>query len=368
MSDSWWKYSTLILEGEQYGKFELLKISNQKLEDTSIADWEKSIWKCIANWLNDNDFIMVNTSGSTGKPKPIRIPKNAMLQSAKATGKHLGLNPLNKALLCLSAQYIAGKMMIVRSFVLGLDLILAEPKHPSWRLVENISFVAMVPLQVQKVLKQDASLLKKSLRLIIGGAPVSNQLEKDLQGVSAKCFATYGMTETVTHIALKQLNKADKQTYFQALPNVELSQDNRSCLVINAKGITSQPIVTNDIVELHSPKIFSWLGRFDNVINSGGIKLHPEIIERKLESIIQQRYFITSLPDDNFGEQVVLVIEKSTLLSIEYQQLMQEIGSVLDRFEIPKMVYYLESFVETVTGKIQRQLTLDASRVYAYLK
>lgn len=319
--------------------------------------FEKDIGNFLNNWLDNNDYMVVKTSGSTGKPKSIKLKKQAMVHSAIATGNYFKLQPGDSALHCLPTHFIAGKMMLVRAMILGLQIDVIEPSaHLPIDTNKSYDFSAMVPLQVQKNLNS----LSTIKTLIIGGARVSNRLKQQLQQLKINVFETYGMTETITHIAVKLINNRSvisnqvKKSYFSTLSNILISQDSRDCLVINAPNISENQIVTNDVVKLHSETTFELLGRVDNVINSGGIKLHPEQIEEKLSPYINSRFFIASEYDEIFGEQVILVLESdsNTINTLVFNK--------LDKFEIPKKVYTISKFIETASGKIQRQKTIKA--------
>ncbi|AYN68296.1 O-succinylbenzoic acid--CoA ligase [Euzebyella marina] len=317
---------------------------------------EKAIGDFILDWLDDKPFIKVSTSGSTGAPKQISILKKFMANSAKATGNFFGLKENTTALLCLPCNYIAGKMMLVRAMVLGWHLDYIEPSASLHIPTDRVyDFSAMVPLQVQNSLNELSSINT----LIVGGAPFSSSLKKKLvsNDVSTKVYETYGMTETVTHVALKKVHPIDQVEYFLTLPDVDIRIDERGCLVINAPKISVNEVVTNDIVSLISNNEFEWLGRFDNVVNSGGVKLFPEQIEAKLAKVIEPRFFVTGLPDENLGQKLVLLIEGDP--ELERIRLKIESLKVLDRFERPKEIYFLKKFTETSSGKVQRQQTLD---------
>jgi len=329
------------------------------MEELTVSDelYLKDIGVFITNWLNDNDYVLVNTSGSTGTPKKIKLLKSHMRNSALATGNYFGLKEDAIALLCLSATYIAGKMMLVRAMILGWDIHLVSPiANPLENLTESYDFCAMVPMQVEASLSH----LHKIEQLIIGGAPISLTLNKELQTVTTNCFATYGMTETITHIAVKRINKFGSnlsavESYFNTLPNVSISKDDRGCLVIDAPKVSNEIIVTNDIVNIHSDTEFEWLGRFDNVINSGGLKLFPEQIEQKLSQLIKERFFVIGIADEILGEKLILIVESEIPLNLskfDYQRCQ------LTKYEMPKEVLILPKFKETLTGKVRRKQTL----------
>ena len=246
--------------------------------------------------------------------------------------------------------------MLVRAMVLGLSLDVIEPSsHPLDDLLGNYDFAAMVPLQVQNGLTE----LHHIKTLLIGGAAVSKELAALLLKEKNSIFATYGMTETITHIAVKKISGPTASDTFEVLPEVSVSQDRRGCLVINAPKVCRETIVTNDLVELVDDTHFKWLGRYDNVINSGGIKLITEQLEEKLSTVIKNRFFIAGIPDERLGEKMILVIEG--MKDEEKQQLYQKIRDLksLRKFEMPREIISSEQFKETPTGKIQRSKTLS---------
>ncbi|ELY2011005.1 O-succinylbenzoic acid--CoA ligase [Flavobacterium psychrophilum] len=302
---------------------------------------EKPLGSFILDWFDEKTYLEIMTSGTTGIPKIIRIEKQAMINSALATGDFFELKLGDKALNCLPVKYIAGKMMFVRALILGLDLDFVAPSSaPMVGNKNNYDFVAMVPLQVENSLMQ----LHQIKTLIIGGAKINIDLEKKLIQSKCNAFETYSMTETVTHIAAKRVG----EKAFLVLPNISIWQDNRNCLVISAPNLSKKNIVTNDIVELVSEHQFIWLGREDNVINSGGIKLFPEQIEAKLLGKITNRFFVAGIASEEFGEQLLLFIEGNPY------EIEPSIFNDLDKFEKPKQIKFIPSFAETETGKIKR--------------
>ena len=308
-------------------------------------DFEKPVGDFLLDWFDSKSHIEMETSGTTGAPKTISVSKQAMVDSALATGDFFELEPGNKALQCLPVKYVAGKMMLVRAMILGLDLEFVAPSsHPLDNNEINFDFVAMVPLQAQNSIAE----LKKVKKMIVGGAAVNKTLEKQLLKLPTQVYETYGMTETITHIAARKLG----EKAFTVLPYVTISYDDRNCLVIHAPRISPEVILTNDIVELVNENQFIFLGRMDNVINSGGIKLIPEQIEEKLASKIHQRFFIASKPDNELGEKVVLVIEG------DKQDLDDSLYESLDKYEKPKELLFIPKFKETASGKIMRKETL----------
>ncbi len=308
-------------------------------------EFEKPVGDFLLDWFDSKSYIQMETSGSTGEPKTITVSKQAMVDSALATGDFFELHPGNKALQCLPVKYVAGKMMLVRAMILGLDLEFVAPSTNPLRHNELLyDFIAMVPLQAQNSLSE----LKSVKKLIVGGAAINKTLEKQLLKLPTEVYETYGMTETITHIAARKLG----EKAFTVLPNVTISYDERNCLVIHAPRISPDVILTNDIVELINENQFIFIGRMDNVINSGGIKLQPEQIEEKLASKIQQRFFIASKPDNELGEKVVLVVEG------DHQEFDDKLYESLDKYEKPKEILFIPKFVETGSGKIMRKETM----------
>ncbi|TVZ51885.1 AMP-binding protein [Dokdonia sp. Hel_I_53] len=317
--------------------------------------YEQSVGEFILEWLDDKKYVFAQTSGSTGAPKSIKIFKIHMVHSAKATGAYFGLPEKTKALLCLPVHYIAGKMMLVRAMVLGWHIDMTQPKsNPIDNVYRRYDFCAMTPLQLDNSLSR-LHLLKK---LIVGGGAISAPLFHRVQGLKVKVYETYGMTETVTHIAARRVNPKKNREVplpFKVLPKVTVNADARGCLVIKAPFVSVDPVITNDLVEVLSYKKFNWLGRIDNVINSGGVKLYPEQIEYKLASVISVPYFISSIPDDKLGERIVLFVEQEESFTFD-EDLLDK--SKFLPFELPKLVISLSSFQRTNTGKIQRGQTL----------
>jgi Acyl-CoA synthetases (AMP-forming)/AMP-acid ligases II len=314
---------------------------------------EVVIGQFVLDWISNKPTLEVFTSGSTGKPKRIELNKEHMVNSALATGEYFQLKPKQSALLCLPCSGIAGKMMLVRAMVLGLHLDEVEPSsNPLHHNKKLYDFVAMVPLQVEQSLQE----LDRVGTLIIGGAPVNDKLRAVLESSSTQVYETYGMTETITHVAAKEIAPKPKP-YFESLPHVTLSTDNRGCLVIDSPKVANEKVMTNDIVKLEGTNQFKWLGRYDSIINSGGIKLMPESIEAKLVPLMPSRFFVAGIPDEVLGEKLILVIEGHPLPTDEILQKIKSQASI-SKYEVPKDIYFVKSFVETATQKIHRDKTL----------
>ncbi|WP_282161763.1 AMP-binding protein [Ulvibacterium marinum] len=330
---------------------ELKEIGYSLIKEGTL--FEQAIGDFLLDWLDEKLVIEVKTSGSTGIPKSILLKKSQMVNSALATGDFFGLHPGDSALLCLPCDFIAGKMMLVRAMVLGLELDYVEPSsNPLEYNSNSYDFCAMVPLQLQKSLGQ----LKQIRIVLVGGASVSNALKKKVEHESTTIFETYGMTETITHVAVRKIHPIPPsvvETFFETLPGVTVSTDSRDCLMINAPNVCDDKVITNDLVHLISDTEFKWLGRYDNIINSGGVKLIPEQIETKLTQIISNRFFVTGFPDEKLGQKLVLLVEGE----IDVETLSKKITelSSLEKYEVPKAIYNIPSFLETETGKIRRK-------------
>ena len=352
-------YASLLINGFNYTNDALLEgawIKNDAKEE--VTSWQKSLHQFITEWINEEDFVTVQTSGSTGKPKKIKLLKKRMMNSAFMTGKYFDFKSGQKAILCLPCDYIAGKMMVVRAMMWGLDLQLVPPKgNPMADITQPIDFAAMVPLQVATIFEESPEKFSLIKKLIIGGGKVDTQLSEKLETISTQCYATYGMTETITHVAIKKLNGPHQTAFFEALSNISLSTDKRGCLKIDAPKLSEEAVITNDIVDLKNEQQFEWLGRFDNVINTGGIKVFPEKVEANLEKIIPHRFFITSIPDKKLENKVILIIESKEWMTKKINALKLDLKQVLSKFEQPKAIYFVNKFEETPTKKIQRNRT-----------
>ncbi len=336
----------------------------EKLKDENEPNdsWQNAIYQFLKEWFNENDFIVAQTSGSTGKPKSIQLAKTSMKYSARMTNQFFELTDDKTALLCLPASYIAGKMMLVRALVGGFNLITVEPSaNPFLNLHTPIDFTAITPFQLFHSAKSLQTKLVK--KIIVGGSPVTYKLEKLTETIPTALYETYGMTETCSHIALRRFNGIEKSDFFTVLNAVSIHKDERECLVINAPHLLNDDIKTNDIVDLIGTKSFRWLGRADAVINSGGIKIHPEQLEKKLDGIIHSNYFITSLPDELLENKVVLVIE-SDIYSYEKEIfLKKEMEKVLGKYELPKQILFVSEFVYSESNKVLKINTLELAKL-----
>lgn len=310
--------------------------------------WQQAIFSFLEQWYDKGLFILTSTSGTTGKQREISLKKEYMRNSARMSGDFFKLAKGSTALLCLSSEYIATKMMLVRSAVLGLRLYCVAPSsRPLRNLDLYFDFAAMVPLQ----LFDSFSDLHRIKKLLLGGAPLTAAMERLLQKTHTACYASYGMTETLSHIALRRINGPNKSFWYITLPGIEIGIDHRKCLKIFSPLLMNDPVQTNDLVLLQAPDRFKWLGRYDYLINSGGVKIIPEEWELKLQGFISRRFFLSSLPDEALGEKLIMIVEGSSF-DVKFPD---ELFKGPHRFYKPKEIYFVSKFLETPSGKIKRK-------------
>lgn len=351
------------LNGTHFNAKELYSVAYSYIKEGN--EFEEQVGNFLLDWFNeDYDTIKLRTSGSTGTPKVYYTEKEKMIASALASDKFFKLKNKTKALMCMPANYIAGRMMLVRALTLGWDLRIIQPTtHPLDSIFEEFDFCAMTPLQLSYSFER----LHFVKKIIVGGGTVSHSLIQLIQGLPTKIYEVYGMTETISHVAARRLNpksglkskNGELLKPFKAMPKINFSTDQRGCLTISSNRILDETLITNDLVELINPQEFYWKGRIDNVVNTGGVKVFPETIEKKLESLITDSFFVSSLPDEKLGERLILVVQEKH--SEEYLSDLKSIVKsceALDKFEVPKEIYLIDKFIYTPTGKINRQLTL----------
>ena len=303
---------SFLLDGTSYSKKGLQDFCSKQLGKTGIPEWEKDVLSCIALFLSPGSGeIIQRSSGSTGDPKSFVLSREAMLQSAQRTLSFFGLKRGDRALLCLPVHYIAGKMMVVRALLGGLDLLLTEPSsRPLQDLQGKIDFAALVPLQVEESFLNLDPVDRVSTLIIGGGELHPATRRKFLSMIPPSAWETFGMTETYTHFAARRINGPGTQDDFRLLEGVRIELDARSCLVVEVPGITSGPLVTSDLAEINERGDgFRWLGRYDNLINSGGVKIIPELLEEQITACIGHDCLVLSEPDRKLGQRLVLLVE-----------------------------------------------------------
>jgi len=356
---------SLTLNGNYYSE-KALSALPAELSLAGKPDWERALGSFLRQWIDENETIQVRTSGSTGIPKSMTLKKKSMLTSASMTCSYFGLSEGQTALLCLNTGYIAGMMMVVRAMAGQLNLITVPPAGTPLINVPagHIDFAAMVPAQVYHSLRNPLTrqILESIGTLIIGGAALSPELEKTLEGINGRIYATFGMTETITHIALRRLNGRERSNEYTILPGITIGTDDRGCLTAGVPW-EADKIGSNDLVRIESPETFRWLGRTDNIINTGGIKVIPETIEKRIAEFVGHRFFITGLPDPGLGEIPALVVESSTPLNEkQVEQILTRIKPFLTKAEMPQQIIRAAQFSETGNGKINRKESLKNAR------
>ena len=307
----------------------------------------------LQEWYNDTPCIEGHTSGSTGVPKTIALYKSDMQASARLTNSFLKIDAQSTLLLCLSPSYIAGKMMIVRAMEAGAHLVVVPPSSSPLKDVNvPIDMAAMVPMQVYETLRTPAGeeSLSHIRTLLVGGAPLDEAVERQLTALPNDVFVTYGMTETVSHVALRKVG----ERLYTAIGDVRFATDSRNCLIIHAPQLSGNTFVTNDVVEIVDERHFVWLGRYDHVIMSGGLKFCAEQLEAKIAPILTERFYITSASDERLGQRIVLVIEGKPYNELAMEQLQEGLSQLLSRYEQPREVRFVEKFAETSSGKVKR--------------
>lgn len=310
---------------------------------------QQKVAKFEEQWLSSLEYILVQTSGSTGTPKTISLSKDKMRLSARMTADFLNLQPGETALLCLSPDTIAGKMMLVRSFEIGLNLIITNPtNNPLEHIEEQIDFLAIVPLQLHELITTFPEELKSIKNCIVGGGIVTEALERKLSENHCTLFQTFGMTETISHIAMKKIGLL-KEEYYTVLPGNSIEEIEGKLQI--KSPLLDEPILTNDLIKKINHQQFIWLGRADFVINSGGIKLQVEVLESKLSNLIEKPFFLSGIPDEKLGEQLVLCIQSEHVLSNLNKAFFSH---HLNKYEIPKFIYYYTAFEFTASQKINR--------------
>lgn len=340
-----------------------MQINNFQNLPIPDSDYEQKVGDFCQKWLAGQSNFIIHTSGSTGDPKPIVLTRNQMIASAKLTGKTFGLKVGDTALVCLNVDYIAGMMMLVRGMVLGLKLTIVEPTANPLEKLKNLQFdfFAFVPLQLQNLLEnhKNIEILNQAKAIIVGGAAVNEVFENEIQKMKVPIYSTYGMTETVSHIAIRRLNDDKKNNNFQILEGVKIGIDDRNCLNIISESSNNELIQTNDIVEIVNEKEFKLMGRFDNIINSGGVKIQLEKVEKLIEKEIKllnpKRYFASGIPDVKLGQKLVLFVEGEEVNNEIKEAFFKNIQSIVAKYEVPKAIYFVKKFIETPTGKVDKK-------------
>jgi len=341
----------IFFEGTGYSFSEFVaRFQNEK-------DHKGTSARFIQQWIDGQESFILKSSGSTGKPKEITVLRRQMEVSARLTGAEFRLSEGMNILMSFNPGFIAGKMILVRALVLGLDVVIVAPSsNPLVHLSQSIHFAPLVPFQLSTMLSQGlVDKLNGIETILIGGAPILPQLESQLKKLKSSVYQSYGMTETVSHVAIRKVNGPDSSNQYSGVGDVHFSIQPDGCLSIKGEVTNFREVKTNDVVNLIDDHTFEWLGRVDHVINSGGIKINPELVESVLSKQfllngLQMPFFITSLPDDKLGEKVILVLEGDRV------ELEESLGG-LTKYERPREIYFVNKFVRTSSGKINRRKT-----------
>ena len=321
--------------------------------DTAI---DSLIQDFIQEWNSESETIECQTSGSTGAPKKILLQKSHMCHSARMTGNFFDFSPTKKLLLCIHPSTIGGKMQLVRALVFNMELVVIPPtRNPLKYITIPIYFCSLVPLQIKSIFSESPHKLKHFKNILLGGAPVGSDLKHEIQSYSTQFFEGFGMTETISHIALKNLSKNEES--FTTLSSYTINEQDGK-LIINAPELGVHNLLTNDLIKSTSNTTFEWIGRADFTINSGGYKFQPEELEQLMAPYISSLFFFTKKPDATYGEKVVLIIEKTN--NHQDEVLLHNICKrELPPYAQPKMIKYIDKIYTTPSGKINRIETLN---------
>ncbi len=334
------------------------KLFYLKKKEFTTETWLNDIWNFLLNWISEEETISLKTSGSTGEPKNIWVKKSTMIFSAQQTSEYFQFNKNEKWLFCLPAAFVGGQMILVRAILNNTEVFAVEPKIELKEVIGEYDFASMIPMQVEKYLPNKNKL--KIRRVLIGGASIPSSLEKSLRlDNDSDYFASYGMTETVSHIALRKVNGNVYSNFFTGFKNILLGTDDRGCLTVYHKNYSENVLITNDLVEFDAYGSFRVMGRVDNIINSGGLKISPEEIENKISEMLSQRLMVIGIPDEKTGEKPVLMIEGVELDRGTLSLLKNYLTENLDKNKSPKEIIFVNQFEETTNGKLDRRKTKE---------
>ncbi len=347
----------LTINSRYYSDHELIDLLKEKLNSGNLEDWEKMIYGFILEFLNDGSFIIQKTSGSTGIPKEIKLTGKAMMTSAQNTLEYLGILPGSNVLLCLPVEFIAGKMMIVRAIAGDLNLLLTAPKGiVSVPDKEEVELAAMVPYQVHKLLEKGYRFgnIKK---LIIGGTAINDFILRHIENLETEIYESYGMAETCSHIALKRINGKKKEAAFHLMKDIHIETNDSGCLVIHSTYLDNTPIETTDVIHKITEKEFEYVGRLDNVINSGGIKIYPENLEKELRHVTGKECVIIPVPDTLLGQRPVLCIESNE--PVDNNLITKTILNIFNKYHLPKGIICYPTLPRNASMKIDRAVLIN---------
>lgn len=362
--DMKWDNLSIVVNGREYTEKDIMQSKSHR----NVADpLAKEIFRFYVDWHGKAESFAIQTSGSTGKPKTIRLTRNQMEYSARQTIRFFNLNRNDRLLLCLNPKFIGGRMILTRAIVGHMNVTAIDPSsNPFVKLekTEIFDFAAFSPHQLFCILTQSSEkleILEGMKGIIIGGAPVGPSLKKMAAQLQVPVYSTYGMTETASHVALQCINGLNPSLTFKGIGDVEFGSDKRGCLTVKGTVTDHKLLITNDLAELVSNREFMWIGRIDHVINSGGIKIRIEELEEKIGSILTEqgiicRFFVFPLPDDMLGQKTCMAFESAEPIE---DKIMNALAVSLNKYEKPKMIFRVEKFAETASGKIDRKTSLQ---------
>lgn len=345
------------LNGRSFDRDQLLEYCSCGIQDKECPSWEQEVLAFIRLFLDPSEGeISQKTSGTTGDPHTHILQRTSLVSSARKTLDFFKLKPGDRVLHCLPTRYVAGKLMVVRALIGGLDLVISKPSgRPVRKLKEPFVFAAMVPLQVHESLVHGDDFSHISTLLVGGGKLPYSDLKSLVQLDQPAVYESFGMTETYTHFALKRINGTHPDRGFKIMEGVQISQDQRSCLVVDVKDITSGPVSTNDLVQIDpSGLMFKWLGRFDHVINSGGIKIIPELLEQQIRLVTRHNCLLLPEPDDRLGSRLVLLVETSEE-NPPLETWLESLRAILPAYELPKYILTTPEIPRNQSMKMDRK-------------
>lgn len=356
---------SIMVAGRRFAIADRSELERLAASDTRPA--LRPVYAFLAEWFSPSPCVEVQTSGSTGTPKKMFVEKTRMMCSAVRTCGFLGLRPGDTALLCMDLRYIGAKMVVVRALVAGMRLHVCPPSgNPLSGVEEKIDFLSVVPMQLYHIL-QDAATTRRLSRIrhvIVGGGPVDETLRNRLAGLPCRVYSTYGMTETLSHIALRALNGPEASERYMPFDGIRLSLSNCGTLVIQAPGICDGDLATNDVARLYADGTFAIVGRADNTVNSGGVKIQIEEEERRLGEWIHVPFALSSVPDACLGEMLVMLVDHRC--PMDDADLLSGMKARLPRYHAPRQVFRVAEVPQTGNGKIDRKACRElASRLSA---
>lgn len=356
-------FTTLTIDGRTLDGDAILHWAAQVVTEQAGAAWAMELRDALQELVLGDGSILAHTSGTTGPPQPIRFSAADLRASARLTGQTFRLHRGDRALMCLGASFIAGRMMLVRGFVVGLDLHVTGPGGgvlDHLRTQDRFRFAAMVPAQLHRALQDDRPRLERQFgTILLGGGPVSRALEEDVQGLGVEVVQGYGSTETLTHVALRPLNGAARSAHYHAIGDIRFELDARGCLVVHTPHLFTLRHVTNDLVELLDERTFQWSGRADNMILTGGRKVHPEELELRTAGLLPFPHYFVGVPDDRLGQAVMLVVETHMAREELEYEIRRCLSGTLAPHEMPRRLQVRKAFERTSSGKVRRTAQED---------